>query len=145
MLHYEVNKKSYLNKARRWQAENKDKSYYIKRKYADSEESLLKKRLYSKEYKKRNRHIYSHAQKLRHTRKLKAMPKWLSPEQVAEIKSIYKQASDTSESTGTPHHVDHIVPLDGKIVCGLHVPWNLRVIPGTENLKRPKTFVQLWD
>ena len=53
-----------------------------------------------------------------------------------ELKLIYKNCKEVSEKTGIKHHVDHIVPLRGKQVCGLHVPWNLQIIPAIDNMRK---------
>jgi hypothetical protein len=60
-----------------------------------------------------------------------ATPKWADK---AAMRELYKLARHLSDETGVKHHVDHIVPLQSKIVCGLHVEHNLRVIPWMENV-----------
>lgn len=59
-----------------------------------------------------------------------AMPAWVDQ---AALQAIYDQRAEMERSTGLRYEVDHIVPLAGKNVCGLHVPWNLRIILGEEN------------
>jgi len=75
-------------------------------------------------------------QAARNAAKISATPPWLSIEQKLEIAGIYADAAILSIKTGVPYHVDHIVPLRNKIVCGLHVPWNLRAIPAHENQRK---------
>jgi hypothetical protein len=69
-------------------------------------------------------------------RRLQRMPSWLTDDQVREIVAKYQLAAKLSIETGIKHHVDHIVPLQGKTVSGLHVPWNLQVIPALDNLRK---------
>jgi hypothetical protein len=53
-----------------------------------------------------------------------------------EIKNFYWLARDLKSVTGEEYHVDHIVPINGKNVCGLHVPWNLQVLPADINMSK---------
>lgn len=78
--------------------------------------------------------------------KLNAVPPWLTNEQKQQIFQIYEASEALRMATGIPHEVDHIVQLVGKnkagdqVVCGLHVPWNLRAIPWSLNRKRGDWF-----
>lgn len=58
---------------------------------------------------------------------LNAIPTW------ADLRAIERLYTEAAESG---MHVDHIYPLQGKIVCGLHVANNLRLLPPLENLKK---------
>lgn len=62
-----------------------------------------------------------------------ATPHWLTEAQFKTIRSIYEQAISLTKATGVQYVVDHIIPLQHDAVCGLHVPWNLRVITRAEN------------
>lgn len=81
----------------------------------------------------------SHCAK-RRSRKLRACPLWLTQEQLDEIEVFYKTAKRLFKETGIPHHVDHIVPLQGKKVSGLHVPWNLQVLTASENSRKNNRY-----
>ena len=70
-----------------------------------------------------------------------ATPLWLSRRQKSEIRQLYQIAITMTQTTGEQYVVDHIVPLRGETVCGLHVPWNLRVITQDENLKKSNKLV----
>ena len=62
----------------------------------------------------------------------KRTPEWLNDGHRLEIDSIYLYCHSL-RSIGLKYEVDHIVPIRGKTVSGLHVPWNLQVIPTAEN------------
>ena len=75
----------------------------------------------------------------------RAVPHWLTVEDVKQIASLYEQAKHLSQSTGIPMVVDHVIPLRGSNVSGLHVPTNLRIITAKENNIKSNTYPQAMD
>jgi 5-methylcytosine-specific restriction endonuclease McrA len=71
-----------------------------------------------------------------------ATPPWLSTDQWSEIVEFYELAARRTRETGVEHHVDHIVPIAGKNVCGLNVPWNLQVLTARENMRKHAKFIE---
>ena len=62
-------------------------------------------------------------------------PDWAADKYYDDLKRIYKEC-DRRRAKGEDCEVDHIVPLRGTSVCGLHVPWNLQIIHRLENLAK---------
>ena len=69
--------------------------------------------------------------------KLSATPSWADR---LAIDQIYKTATERGKRTGKKYNVDHIVPLQGKSVCGLHVQTNLRIVLARTNHKKGNRF-----
>jgi hypothetical protein len=116
-----------------------------KRYYQKNKEKIIEKnkkvpietiRKYKKAWKKANPEEVKAATNDRRRRHKDATPKWLSVEQKAEIRKIYKRAIQFCKDKPKAYAVDHIVPLMGKEVCGLHVPWNLQILSAEENFKK---------
>ena len=68
--------------------------------------------------------------------KIQRTPAWLTEDDYWMIEQAYELAQLRTRLFGFPWHVDHAFPLRGETVSGLHVPTNLRVIPGAENSKK---------
>ena len=113
------------------------KKYYENNKELVKSKALSRKHediiRYKKTWVKNNPEIQKANVKHRRTKHKQATPKWLTQEQKTAIKRFYLDAMAATRVTGTPYVVDHIVPLRGKLVSGLHVPWNLAVITREEN------------
>lgn len=101
---------------------------------------------YQREYIAKNKEwhtaYYRAYNPLRRARKLMATPKWAD---LDAIRSIYEEAELRSKENGVKYHVDHIVPLISDEVCGLHVPENLRIMVGVENIRKGNRRVPEWD
>ena len=152
-LHYQKNKERYKARAREWKKANPDKvaesgrKYYQNNKekilercadyyYSNTEEILARNREWKSKNPERGRSYVS----ARRKRVKEHCPSWVDRKQ---IQSIYREAIRISEETGIPHHVDHIHPLNGKNLCGLHVPWNLQIIPARDNMKKSNKLQEI--
>lgn len=95
---------------------------------------------YSSTYKKINKDWHNAVQAKRRATKSNATPNWLTEDQDKQIKDLYWLAKDLKAVTGEDYHVDHIVPLKGENVSGLHVPWNLQILPSDLNLAKGNSY-----
>ena len=69
--------------------------------------------------------------------KISRVAEWADHDKILEF---YKEAHKLTQGTGIKHHVDHIVPLKGKYVNGLHVENNLQVITGSDNRSKHNKY-----
>lgn len=84
-------------------------------------------------WRKKNKGVANAIAAKRRAAKLNATPSWLSNTDLNEIKQVYRRCAEKTKRTGVAHHVDHIIPLQGENVSGLHVPWNLQVLTASAN------------
>lgn len=89
----------------------------------------------------RNPHMVTAYAAGRRAAKKQRTMKWLTESQIKDMEFMYVLSDLLTKTTGVQHHVDHIVPLRSKYVSGLHVPWNLQVLPAIDNLKKNNHFV----
>lgn len=154
-IHYDSNKQTYVDRAKQWnrthadivrdmnkQWRERNPEYmveYLKRWWANNRDKARQYRLrqYTKDaqtnWRYNNRGVVNFYTRCRQAAIRRATPKWANMD---EIRTIYQQCHSVTLSTGESHHVDHIVPILGKNVCGLHVPQNLQILPKRTNLRK---------
>ena len=91
---------------------------------------------YQSEWRKSNPGKTSAYRAKRRAALLERTPPWLTKQHLEDIEAFY----EWSEYLDGPHEVDHMVPLQGKLVSGLHVPWNLRVLTKDEHKYKLNKF-----
>ncbi len=131
--YYARNKQSILELRKKYYEENKDKvAENIKDYQARNKDKIAD---YQVEYRVNNKSRLNALRRKYEMSKLQATPKCLIDSDFVAMSDFYKEAELLSKQ-GSKFHVDHIIPIQGKLVCGLHVPWNLRVINFKDNLSK---------
>ena len=100
----------------------------------------VEKQAYRNAWKKENPVQVLADNKVRRRKHRTATPPWITRRQKSEIRALYQSAILSSKITGEKYVVDHIYPLRSEVVCGLHVPWNLRIITQAENLVKSNSL-----
>lgn len=163
-----ANKESESQRIREWKAANKERIKAQSKAYneANKEKIAAQKRAYylankeridarNSEYNRKNKDVLlqkraewaaktpgrlaAYIRKYQ-AGKLQRTPKWLTDFDKLKIKCIYSIASMLTRRNNEQWHVDHIIPLKGKLVSGLHVPSNLQVIRGKDNMAKLNKF-----
>lgn len=122
-INYEKNKEHIVARAIKWVAENREKHNAKCNKWAKQNPAKVNARTAR-----------------RYACKTQATPNWLDVDNSWMIEQVYELAILRTKMFGIPWEVDHIVPLRGKKVMGLHVPWNLQVIPATLNRQKNNRY-----
>ena len=135
--HHE-NKKRANENSKRWRQENPERLKELSKLWHEENKERVKE--LNRAWKKANKHKVNANTRMRQAAKLNATPPWLNEDHKFMLEEIYELRDLRSQATGVVHHVDHIVPLRGTTVCGLHVPWNLQVIPATDNIRKGNTL-----
>lgn len=76
----------------------------------------------------------------RRAAKLQRTPSWLTADDFWMMEQAYDLAALRTRIFGFSWHVDHVIPLQGRLVSGFHAPYNLQVIPGVENVSKSNKF-----
>lgn len=136
---YQKNKEKLAEYHKTYRAKNTEKAskyaaaYYL----ANAEVMKARSKRRAKEKAVELRPAYSAQSMKYYAKKRGATPKWANQ---AKILAIYKECAAISAKTGIKHHVDHMVPILSKKVCGLHVEFNLRIIPALDNISKGNRF-----
>jgi len=133
---YERNKELTKERARAWHLANPEKVSEKNIKHKNKNKDRLSE--YNKQWWSNNKDKRAAYEGKRRAAELQRTPAWDPDAHLIIAK--YQLAAMLTKASGIEHHVDHIIPLQGKKVSGLHTFANLRVIPGSDNVKKSNSF-----
>lgn len=118
------NKQQCTATIRRWRGKNRDLSNsYVRKAKAKNPAAVLANTV------------------KRRLAKMHRTPNWLTLDEHWMIERAYELAALRTKLFGFAWHVDHVIPLQGKLVSGFHTPYNLQVIPGADNVQKSNNFL----
>lgn len=115
----------------KWQEENKDHVREVAKRYRESHNEEIRSRI--KRWRAENRRMVADKELRRTARIREATPPWADMD---AIRNIYQEAAEMRASTGMDYEVDHIVPIGSKMVQGLHIALNLRIVTSKVNKEK---------
>jgi hypothetical protein len=121
----------HLEAGRTWRKNNPDKVSALEKRSREKNYSAYLES--TKEWRKANLKYDAHRAKLYRMRKAQQVPPWAN---IEAIKQVYLTCPDG-------YHVDHVIPLKGKLVSGLHVETNLQHLPARENMQKRNKYAEL--
>jgi len=131
---WSLNKQAYVLTQKDYAQRERAKLNAIKKKYEEKHPDRVKAT--RARYKKSKSHVINAGTARRRASKLRATPLWAIDFFITEA---YDLARMRTKTLGFKWHVDHIVPLQSEIVCGLHCENNLQVVPAFYNLTKGNT------
>lgn len=124
-----------------WKENNKQKYLRQQKEYREKPCTVTKIKIRQALYRSKPENRAKRTEYERRRKFLKyASRKLLTKDHIEEMKKIYEKAASMTKETGIAYHVDHIVPLKGETISGLHVPWNLQIIPASKNFSKGNSF-----
>ena len=127
--HYELNKERKHKLGKIWRENNRERDSQIRKLYAKNNPHIRRKAVLK--YKKNHPEVGRETCRRRQMKQKEAALNWKIYRK--EMQEIYRNCPEGYE-------VDHIIPLQNKNVCGLHVPWNLQYLTAEDNRKKKNTF-----
>lgn len=136
---WENNKELHNTRVKRWQTDNKEKIKISKAKWEKANPDRVKAK--SLRWRLKNPDKVCAAAVTSVLRRAKRVPAWLTLNDKKAIRATYSLAKELSKVYGFIWEVDHVIPLRGETVSGLHVPQNLQVIPKEINRAKRNKFL----